>query len=294
MFRPIFVLVPILLSSVAARSQSLASEKPLPGIPTLMRQVEANQRTAESLEQHYLFDQSTVFDTLDSHNGVKKTESRDFEIFWLNGVRVARLLKKNGKPLTPGELKEENDRIDKIVAKARERREKADAAGVETDSHGVNEITVSRILELGTFSNPRREIVDGRPTIVVDYLGDPHAKTRNAAEGAFKELAGTVWIDEADHALQHLEGHFDHDLKIMGGLAAEVKQGAWFKATFAKINNEVWLPTSVEANGHARYLLFFTLSGHLQLHTSGYRKFKATSTVLPFQPPTPTNPPPPE
>ena len=60
-----------------------------------------------------------------------------------------------------------------------------------------------------------------------------------------------------------------------------VKKGTWFKATFAKINDEVWLPQAMEADGHARYLLFFSLNGHFVGDTSGYRKFKATSTVLP-------------
>jgi hypothetical protein len=272
----------LLLTLPALHAQQ--PDKPLPDIPTLMRQVEANQRAAEALQENYLYDESSTFDTLDKHDGIKKSESREYEVFWLNGVRVARLLKNNGHALTPDELKQENDRIDKIVAKAKARREKADAEGKTTDSHGRDEVSAARILELGVISNPRRELVNGRPTIVVDYTGDPHAKTHNTAESAFKELAGTVWIDEQDKFLQHVEGHFDHDFKLMGGLAVDVKQGTWFHATFIKINGEVWLPATIEANGHARYLLFFSLNGHFQLHTSGYRKFKATSTILPAGP----------
>jgi hypothetical protein len=218
---------------------------------------------------------------MDSHGGIKKTQTSQLEVFWLNGVRVARLLQRNGKPLSPDELKKENDRIDNVVKKARQRRDKADEQGKETDSHGRDEITVSRILELGAFSNPRRILVGGRPTILIDYLGDPKAKTHNPAEGAFKELAGTISIDEQDHTLQHIEAHFNHDFKLMGGLAVDVKQGSWAKATFVKINDEVWLPSVIEADGHARYLLFFSLNGHFTGHTSDYRKFKATSTILP-------------
>jgi hypothetical protein len=258
-----------------------AAERPLPDIPTLMRQVEANQRASEALERDYIFREFTRLDKLDSKDAVKKTDSRDFEIFWINGVRVARTVAKDGKPLSPEEAKKENDRIDSEVKKARERRDKADAAGKETDSHGRDEITASRILELGSFSNPRRQQVNGRDTIVVDYTGDPHAKTRNTAENAFKELAGTVWIDERDKTLQHCEGHFDHDFKIGGGLVASVKQGTWFRFSARKINGEVWLPDSVEFDGHARYLLFFSFNGHGSLQASDYRKFKATSTILP-------------
>ena len=267
--------------SPVLRAQDAAPDRPLPDIPTLMRQVEANQRASEALERDYIFREASHFDKTDSKDAVKKSDSRDFEIFWINGVRVARMLAKDGKPLSAEEAKKENDRIDSEVRKAKERRDKADAAGKETDSHGRDEITASRILELGAFSNPRRQQINGRDTIVVDYTGDPHAKTRNTAENAFKELAGTVWIDEQDKTLQHCEGHFDHDFKVGGGLVASVKQGTWFKFSTRKINGEVWLPDALEFDGHARYLLFFSINGHGSVHASDYRKFKATSTILP-------------
>ena len=273
-------------------SAASPGDKPLPDSPTLMRAVEANQRKAETIEREYIYRQQNRLDERDSHGGVKKTEAHDFEVFWLDEVQVHRHLSKDGKPPTAEEQKKENERIDEVVKRARERRDKADAQGKETDSHGRDEITVARILELGSFSNPRREVVNGRPTIAVDYLGDQHAKTRNPGESALKELAGTVWIDEQDHFIQHTEGHFDHDFKVMGGLAVDVKKGTWFKLSFVKINDEVWLPQSIEGDGHARYLLFFSLSGHFVSHSSDYRKFKATSTILPGYTPVPDAPPP--
>jgi hypothetical protein len=256
-------------------------EKPLPDVVTLMRQVEANERKFESIQREYIFRQSGRFEELDSHGGTKKIDSSESEVFWLNGVPVSRTLIKNGKPLTPDEQKKQSDRIDAEVKKTKQRRDKADAKGKETDARGHDELTVARILELGSFSNARREQVAGRDTLIVDFSGDPHAKTRNQAENLFRELAGTVWVDEQDKVLQRLEGHFDHDFKVGGGLVANVGKGTWFKGSFRKINEEVWLPVSFEANGHLRYLLFFSLNGHGNLTFSDYRKFKATSTILP-------------
>jgi hypothetical protein len=259
----------------------LTAAKALPNIATLMRQVEANERRSETIQHDYLYREANSLETRDSREAVKKTETREMEVFWLNGVQVVRTLKKNGKELSAEELKKENEKIDEQVKKGKDRRDKADAEGKETDSRGHDEITLARILELGSFSNERREVVNGRPTIVVDYAGDPKAKTHNYAEGFFRELAGTVWVDEEDQAIQHVEGHVDHDFHIGGGLVVNVKKGTWFKATFAKINGEVWLPQAIEGDGHARYLLFVSLNGHFVGRTSDYRKFKATSTILP-------------
>jgi hypothetical protein len=263
-----------------------------------MREVETHQRLAESIEKDYLFREDSTFNELNGQGAVKKTEERAFEIFWLQGVRVVRLVRKDNKDLTPDELKKENDRIDKEVAKAKEKREKADESGKETDSHGHDEITLSRILELGTFSNPRREQVNGRPTILVDYTGNPGTKTHNPGEAALKALAGTIWVDEQDKAVQHLEAHFIDNFKVGGGLVVSVHQGTAFTLTNVRINNEVWLPGTLDAHGQARYLLFFSLNGDAHIRSSDYRKFKATSTLLPnFTPappdtaPDPTAPP---
>jgi hypothetical protein len=257
------------------------AEKPLPDPAALLREVEANERKFEALEKDYIFREDSTFNELKGDGSPKKTDERAYDIFWISGVRLARLVRKDGKDLSPDELKKENDRIDKEIAKAREKRAKADAEGKETNSHGQDEITLSRILELGSFSNPRRVLVGGRPTILVDYTGNPNAKTHNAGEGIFKSLSGTVAVDEHDKALQHIEAHFTRDDKIGGGLVAEVKAGTSISATNVLINGEVWLPAHVEAQGRARYLLFFSLNGSFHLQASDYRKFKVTSTILP-------------
>lgn len=275
---PVFVL----LVAATLHAQTVAPEdKPLPDIPTLMRQVEINQKLAESVEKNYIYREDSTLNELNKSGGIKKSEERAFEIFYLDGVRVARLVRKDNKDLTPDELARENSRMDKEVAKAKERRAKADASGKETDSEGRDEITVSRILELGTFSNPRRILVAGRPTIVVDYTGNPSARTHNPGEGAIKLIAGIVCVDEQDKFIQHAEGHFTDNFKLGGGLVADISKGTSFAATNTKINDEVWLPAHAEAHGHLRYLLFFSINGDATIKTSGYRKFKATSTILP-------------
>ncbi len=268
-------------AQTAPAATAQAEARPLPDVTSLMRQVETHQRAAERVEKDYLFTEDSTFNEVDGHGAPKKTEQRTFEIFWLNGVRVARVLKKDGKELSPDDQKKENERIDQEVARAQERRAKMDAEGKESDSHGHEEVTLSRILELGAFSNPRRQQINGRDTILIDFTGDPKAKTHNPAEGALKLLAGTLWVDEQDSAIARLEAHFVDNFKIGGGLVASVHKDTWFKLTNLRINNEVWLPGNFDAAGQARYLLFFSLNGNAHIRSSGYRKFKATTTIMP-------------
>jgi hypothetical protein len=258
-----------------------AVEKPLPDIAELMHEVEAHQKASEAVQKDYLYHEVAVAQENDGHGGVKKTETNEYDVFWLNGVEVQKLVRKDGKELTADEQKKESERIDKEVAKARERRSKADAKGQETDSQGHEEVTVSRFLELGKFTNPRRVKVNGRDTIAVDYEGDPKAKTRNRFEDVIRDLAGTIWVDEEDRTISRIEGRFLRPFKVGGGLVVNIKQDTSFAMEQRKINDEVWLPSRIDGKGAARALLFISFNGSIQVVDSDYRKFKATSTILP-------------
>lgn len=256
-------------------------DRPIPDIVAMMHDVEANQRKAETVQRDYIYCSVETQHELGNHGEIKKTTVTESDHFWVNGVPVRRIMKKDGKSLTPDEIAKENDRIDKLAAKANERREKADAKGKETDPRGNEEITVSRLLELGSFTNPRRVLFNGRDAIAVEYAGDPKAKTRNRSEEVIRDLSGTVWVDEQDHVLARVEGHFTNAFKIGGGLVANVQKDTRFSMVQTKVNGEVWLPARLEAQGAIHALLFFGFNGSAQIVNSNYRKFRATSTILP-------------
>src|ERR1700761_2066361 len=177
------------------------NDGPLPDVEGLMHAVETNQRAAETIEKDYLYRSTWTLKELDGHGWVKKIETEEYDVFWIEGVPVHRLMKKNGKELSAEEQKKESARIDREVIKVKEKRKKADEKGEETGAHGEEEVTVSRLLELGRFTNARRVQLNGRDTIAVDFAGDPKAKTRNRFEDVIRDMAGTAWVDEEDRML---------------------------------------------------------------------------------------------
>ena len=266
----------------ASADEAHAGEKPLPDIAALMHEVEARQRLAEQVRKDYIYHSVQTEQEVDGHGGAKKTEVKEYDRFWINGVPVEKLVKKDGKDLTPDEAKKESERIDKEAVKAKERREKEDAKGKQTDARGDDEVTVSRLLELGSFTHPRRIAMDGRDTIVVDYSGDPKAKTRNSFEGVIRDMTGTIWVDEEDRTIAKLQGKFVDNFKIGGGLLVSIQKGTNFELQQKRINGEVWLPERAEGHGQARVFLFFKFNGGLTEVDSDYRKFKTSSTILPI------------
>jgi hypothetical protein len=255
--------------------------QPLPPTTQLLLDSERNQKAAEAASKDYTYHVHTEQQELDHNGNIKKTITTDSESLTIDGVRIDRIVARNGKPLTPDEAQKENDRIDKEIAKAKARRAKLAGKGEDTDARGDQILTVSHILELGTFSNPRRIDLNGRPTIVLDYTGDPNAKTRNESEKVFRDLVGTAWIDEQDRILVRGQGHFLHDFKIGGGLVLNVHQGFSFDFNATHITGNIWLPTTIDAQGSARILLVDSINGRFHLTASDYRKFSTSTTIIP-------------
>ncbi len=257
---------------------TLEDARPLPDIPMLMHEVEAKEKASEAIQKDYLYHSIVTRQDMDSHGNIKKTETREYDVFWLDGVQVTRMTKKDGKELSAEQRQKQSEELDKLLAKAKKKREEAEQQGKPADP---DDVSVSRILELGSFSNPRRVKLNGRDTIVVDYTGDPKAKTQSRAETVFRDLAGTVWVDEQDRALVRAEGHFDKAFKIGAGLVVNIRKGTSFSMVQTKVNNEVWLPEEFEGQGEARMLLLFNFNGMVRMVNSDYRKFRISSTILP-------------
>ena len=103
--------------------------------------------------------------------------------------------------------------------------------------------------------NPRRENYHGRPAIVFDFIGRKDAETHGMIEDASKKLQGTIWIDEADRQVAHLEVSFNDNFHVAGGILATIQKGSNFRFDQAPVGGGVWLPTGGEGSMQARVLL---------------------------------------
>src|ERR1700733_8593193 len=131
------------------------------------------------------------------------------------------------------------------------------------------------------WRRPRRDVQRQMRRAKNRLRAGPKAKTKNRFEDVIRDLVGTAWIDEQDHVLVKLEGHFLNAFKIGGGLLVNIQKGTSFSMVQQKVNDEVWLPALLEGHGEARALLLFKFDGSLRAVESDYRKFRATSTILP-------------
>ena len=263
--RPFCVVAACLLTVVSMRAENVGNS-PLPDVRQLIREVQDHQKQIEAVREAYTYTALRTTQDIDANGRPTKTETEENEDFFVNGHIIRHMVKKNGQPLSDHDQQKETERVTKAVEKAQET--------PPGEHQGGGMIRVSRVLELMDVSNPRRENYRGRPTIVFDFVGRKDAKTHGLAEDASKKLKGTIWVDEADRQVAHLEVTFDDNFHVGGGLLANVEKGSNFHFDQAPVESGLWLPTGGEGTLQARVLLLKNRRQHFIERVYDYKRFR--------------------
>jgi hypothetical protein len=244
----------------------------LPDAATMLREVEAHQKQLDKVREDYTFRAVQTVRQLDSSGKTKKVETEEHEVFFVNGHQVEKLVRKDGKDLSPEQARKEQDRVNKEVLKI------SQPGYVNPDK---DEITVARVLQIVTFSRPRRVRLNERDTIVFDFAGDEHAKTHGRDEDALKKVSGTIWIDEADHEVSRMSATLDENYHVGFGLLASVAKGSNMVFDQALIRNEAWLPTAIALHLQARAFLVAGFRADVEVRFDQYKKFQTDAVQQP-------------
>ena len=239
----------------------------MPEPATLVKEIEAHQRKMDELRENYTFNEVTLTDELEKNGTVSRTAQEERNVFFVNGYRVARLVRKNGKELNEGESRSEQERVSRLIEK-----DTKAPPGHSFNRRGEN-VGISQILPLMRISSPRRVLLNGRNTLAYDFVGDPHAKAHGMAEGAARKIAGTVWIDEADREVARLEARFDDTFRIGGGFVAAIQKGTSLIFEQAPLGEGLWMPSASEIHLAARELLVKGVRQNIHIKDSDFRRF---------------------
>jgi hypothetical protein len=252
---------------LAALVSVFLAQASMPDPATLVKEIEAHQRRMDELRENYTFHEITSTDELDPHGAVRAIESEERDVFFVNGYRIARLMKKNGRELSEGERAREQERIKGLIEK-----DMKAPPGRSYNRRGEN-ASVGQLLPLMKISNPRRVSLNGRSTLAFDFVGDSHAKARGLAENAARRIAGTVWIDETDREVARLEAQFDDTFRIGGGFLASIHKGTSLVFEQSRLGEELWMPTASEIHLAARELLVKGVRQNIHIKDSDFRRF---------------------
>src|SRR5438094_8241760 len=223
----------------------IKSQVKLPDLKALFKEIDDNQKAIDKLKENYAGSQSEEETEFEGDGRGKKHEGNEYTFFYLNGDEITTLVKKDGKPLSDAEQKKENEKKEKRIEEHQKRATKKEAKEEkereEGKSENKDEPGIEIFLRACQFVNPRRERFRGQDVLVFDFEPNPEFKAHKLAEKVVQKLVGVVWVDEKAHDVARLEAYFTGDMKIGGGLLANLQKGTSFVFEQAFINNEVWL-----------------------------------------------------
>lgn len=255
----------------------ITSQIKLPDLKALFKEIDDNQKAIDKIKENYAGTEMEEETEYDGNGKVKKHEARESTFFYLDGDEITTLVKKDGKPLDEKEQEKENEKVQKRIAEHQKRQAKKEAKEEKAKEEGKDEDKddpgIEVFLRACQFVNPRRERFRGQDVLVFDFEPNPEFQPHKLAERLAQKLAGVVWIDEKAHDVARLEAYFVGDMKIGGGLLANLQKGTSFVFEQAFINNEVWLPTYIEGHLGARVLLLKGFKVSFVTRYSDYKRF---------------------
>lgn len=253
--------------------------RPLPEAAGLFREIEQRQKELELLRNEYAYTRTETDLDLDKAGRPARKTERTYEVFLLNGNEVSRLVAKDGRPLTGAAALKEQERAEKALRDQREKEKrrarlrKHREGRRETAEDSNRGMSISDLLRVCRFVNPRRETLNGHELLVFDFGPLPGAQARNRAESWARKLTGRLWIDEQHKEVARVEGRLEDGLKMAGGVLLSLRRGATFVLEQERVNDEVWLPSYAEVRASGRVFLLKGFQVNQTQRFSNYRKF---------------------
>lgn len=267
-------LLPLLLVMLCVQVHAEVPKEsdPLPQPKELKQRVIATEKASAKERERYSCYVQDQLEKLNAHGEVKDRESKTSQSFYVNGQEIDHLLKNDGKPLSASAEKKEQQRVAKEIKKYSDPKQVRKA---EDESEKQFEM----VLRALRYSNGHREFRNGRSTIIYELSGDPDFHPNNLQERFVKALVGRIWIDERSGEVVEMRVRTDHDVKIGGGLLANVHKGFEFHLVQERQPDGVWIANLVEGTGDARAALFFHPRFRFKELTTDYRLYSVDATT---------------
>ena len=266
----------------AFRYPQVEGSRPLPELEPLLKALAENQDKIDELRERYTCRLVQIERKHDGDGRVKETETRTYEVTPVGDEFVERLMSINGKDLSAAEREKEDKRVQKEVEEIVKRQEKKEQKEERARAKGEKEkdsddIEIKDFLRISEITSIRREMFRGHEVIAFDFEPRKGFKPKNRGEDIVNKLAGTIWVDEAAQQVARLEARFTASYKIAGGMLASIGPSTAFAFDQEKIGDEVWLPSSMEANLSARVLLLAKFNRSIERRYSDYKKYQIDS-----------------
>jgi len=227
----------------------------VPVVPPTFEQLASNvvarsrwERTQSTTAQ-FTFKKWRVFEEFDGHGKLEERKQSRQEWLPINGMPFARLVERNGQPLTDKERKLEEER------EAAVRAGKKPARSPEASKRDKEWQFTDEMLARYTCKVTGQEVVRGRPAWVVEFTPrSADLPVNKLADRVANKVAGKVWVDAEEWELARLQFWLTDEVTLIGGVVGVLRKFA-MTLERTRIEPDAWLPTLVDFDMSGRELL---------------------------------------
>jgi hypothetical protein len=185
---------------------------------------------------------------------------------------VARLIMKDGKPLTEEQDKAERQRLNDMIA--------SPSAFFKHVRNGESQqkladtmvpLMPDAALYSYTPGQPQSGKNGGALEIVIDYKPNPKFNPPNTEAEALTGLQGRIWIDAKTHYLVRMEGTIARGVNFGWGMLAHIYPGGKLSLSQTSVDGNRWIFTEFSMQLSVRALMVKTLNVHTNSSASGFQ-----------------------
>jgi hypothetical protein len=188
---PAMLLVAVLLSCSHGYGQA---PKALPPASEVTRRMLEHAQTVAEAEHgpQYTYEKRSLLEQVDGAGQAVTLEEKLYQVRLIRGLPFNRLIKTQGRELTPEESKREDAREERFQQKFVSADRRKMAARKQA-------LVTPELLARYEFAVKERVVLSNRPTLVVTFKPrDEDVPARSVEDKILNRLTGTLWIDEAE------------------------------------------------------------------------------------------------
>jgi hypothetical protein len=243
------------------------------------RSVELDQSNARRARD-YTWTGQRVERQVDASGKVKSEKREAWETIILYGEAHRKYTERDSKPLSAGELRKQQEKLDKEVAKLRDEspQQKQQRLAKEEKEREKDRAFLLEIPDLFNLRLERDDVIEGRAVWVISATPKPGYKPKTSDGKNLLKIKGTFWIDKAEYQWVRVEAETIGTLTF-GAFILRINPGAKLLFEQTRINDEVWLPKRQRVSGAAR-IIGKRVGGDEEVTWSNYRKFRVESGIV--------------
>lgn len=184
---------------------------------------------------------------LDSDGRVKSRDVDVSRIILVNGAPFEQFFEHNGRPLSPQEEAQQEQKIEKQKRETPEDREARLAKEHE------NRSLIRELPAAFDFQVIGEDVVNGRPAYVLQASPRPGYQPHGKFGRIFSKVEGRVWVDKQDLGWVKIEGQVIQPFSL-GVFLARVQRGSHIAMEQTRLADGIWMPERTEVLAAAKLL----------------------------------------